>query len=57
MKTVTAEAQDLTTLLIADNEAPCRALLSEIRHSFKNLNVTEKSRTIGGDTRLVPVLQ
>jgi hypothetical protein len=56
MKTVTTETQDRTTNHIADDEASSRALLSGIRHFTKTLDVTEKSRTIGSGTRLVPVL-
>ena len=57
MKTVTSETQDPTTLLDPDDETSYQTPLNEIRHFIKTLNVTEKSCTIGGETRLIPALR
>lgn len=57
MKTVTSETQDPSTLLNPDDEISYLTPLNEIRHFIKTLNVTEKSRTIGAETRLIPALR
>jgi hypothetical protein len=57
MKTVTFEAEDRATILIADDDASNLRQLSGFRHFFKTLNALEKTHTIGGETRLVPVLR
>jgi hypothetical protein len=57
MKTVTTEILDPATLLIADGKASSLSLLSGIRYFIKTLIITEKSRSTGSDTRLVPVLR
>lgn len=57
MKTVASKTQGLVDIPIADNETSCLRRLNKLRHFIKTPGVIEKSRTLGSDTRGVPVLR